>query len=73
MKDEERRLLLAMRRVDGVAPKGREVVAALGIDPKRAAHLFGRWKGRGWYGYGASPMAGWLEERGEAVAGRMKQ
>ncbi len=73
MKDEERRLLLGMRRVDGVAPKGREVVAALGMDPKRAAYLFGRWKGRGWYGYEASAMAGWLEERGEAVAGRMKQ
>jgi len=68
MKDDERRLLVAMRRVDGVPPKGREVVAALGIDPKRAAYLFGRWKGRGWFGYETSPMAGWLEARGEAIA-----
>lgn len=68
MKDDERRLLVAMRRVGDVAPYGRNVVAALGIHPNRAAYLFSKWADKGWYDYGVSVMAGWLEPAGEEAA-----
>ena len=61
-KPDERLLLKTLQSRD--RPYVREVVAELGINPKRAAYICEKWTTRGWYNYGVNVLAGWLEGEG---------
>ncbi len=42
-------------------PYVRDIVESLQIPPKRAEYILDKWVSRGWYEYGVSIFAGWLQ------------
>ena len=67
MKPDEQKLLAeAQKRADEFGLFGaRSLATEIGIHPKRAAYIYEKWCGRGWYECGVSIMAGWLTEKGK--------
>jgi hypothetical protein len=83
MKDDERRLLLA---VAGLRPSWpfqpipvdrrmwpRDIIPTIGIHCKRCWYLLKKWSRKGWYDYGVTVDLGWLTEKGKEVAENAKQ
>lgn len=66
MKEDEKQLLIAKYQEPHVTL--RRLAVRLGINIKRAAYVGEKWADKGWYDYGISPLAGWLEEPGKAKA-----
>lgn len=60
---DEARLLAQVQRLQPAADL-RQVVAEMGMAPKRAAYLLEKWMARGWYTCGVSIWCGWLEAVG---------
>ena len=78
MKPDERELLLALAALPMQACRGWDrtvtqewpcdVAGRLGLHPRRAAYLWEKWAGKGWYEWGVSARRGWLTEKGLAAA-----
>lgn len=71
MKDDEKELLKSLQKrtvEDTNQPYVRQLVIDLGMNEKRAAYICGKWTNKGWYEWGVNVLAGWLTEKGEAVA-----
>jgi hypothetical protein len=69
MKADERQFALALlrqgwREGDPTGTRTYEVITTLGLPPKRAWYLLGKWTAKGWYSYGGSIDHGWLTADG---------
>ena len=69
MKEDEKQLLLKIRKERPLPPKGENKFATeygdeLGIHPKRTEYLLGKWTDRDWWEYGVTVRTGWLTEKG---------
>jgi len=63
VKPDERAFLAALQAEPTLPP--RAVIAALGMNPKRAHYLLDKWAERGWYDYGVCIDLGWLTIEGK--------
>lgn len=75
MKDDERRLLLELARLQdarGRRPPEDQIATTVGtrdgMHPRRAEYLFNKWIDKGWWECGVSARTGWLTPAGLAKA-----